>query len=978
MVGEKIKNHNWIHFKRKLNILLGILFLINCYLSSALQAQQQIPVSVREKLLMDFNWRFAFGHPYNTDKDFTNGTSYFSYFAKSGNGDGAASKDFDDRGWRVINLPHDWAVELPFSSRAGYSHGYKTIGRDFPETSLGWYRKTFTVPASDFGKRISIQFDGIFRNSVVWVNGFYLGTEHSGYTSFDYDISDYLNYGGDNVIAVRVDATMEEGWFYEGAGIYRHVWLTKTDPLHVARYGTFVSSKVNGDAAKVNARTTIINEKQTETAFNVEQTILDTLGRTVATAKLNNLHLSAGGKKEFPCLISLNHPNLWSIEDPYLYKLVTTVRSEGKVKDIYETAFGIRTLRFDAKEGFFLNGKHLNIQGTNNHQDHAGVGTAILDALQEFRIRKLKEMGANAFRCSHNPPTPELLDVCDRLGMLVLDENRLMGSTPEHLELLKRMILRDRNHPSVFIWSLGNEEWAIEGNEKGARITSTMQAYARQLDSTRRFTVATSGGWGHGTSTVNDMMGYNYIFNGDIDAQHAAFPNQPAVGTEETTSRSTRGVYADDKANAHMEATDRKPNGTSMETGLKFYAARPFLSGLFFWTGFDYRGEPNPYGWPQVASQSGILDLCGFPKDMFYYLKSWWTDKPVLHLFPHWNWKGKEGQTVDVWAYSNCDEVELFLNKKSLGRKTTPVNSHLEWKVNYEPGTLLARGYKSGKEMISEKVETSGDPASLQLTPDRNILKADREDVSVITVRANDKKDRLVPVANNEIEFFVDGPAKIIGVGNGDPASHEPDRYIEKIDRIPINGLKKLAADSASINSLVQYDIEDSGWKAAFKEVDSENRVKQDTAHLAIIRGTFDLSLMNDSLKVTLLAKSLGELQSVYINGRLIARDVKRGDAGQSYLLDNSLLKKGKNVYAVVCHPLVKKNQWENLNTDPGLIQVIRPASTWKRSLFNGLAQVIIQTTGQPGEITLTASSPGLIKAVLKLQSKSAVLRPSL
>ncbi|MDP4228447.1 MAG: beta galactosidase jelly roll domain-containing protein, partial [Bacteroidota bacterium] len=308
---------------------MGILFLFNGYLSSTLMAQQQTSASLRENLLVDFNWRFAFGHPYDTDKDFTNGTSYFSYFAKSGNGDGAASKDFDDRGWRLVNLPHDWAVELPFDGKAGYSHGYKTLGRNFPETSIGWYRKTFNIPASDLGKRIRIKFDGVFRNSIVWVNGFYLGTEHSGYTSFEYDISDYLNYGGDNVVAVRVDATMEEGWFYEGAGIYRHVWLTKTDPLHVAQYGTFVSSQVAGDSAKVNAQTTIINEKHSTAAFDVEQTIQDARGMTVATKTLNNLTLNAGEQKDYPCLISLDQPSLWSIESPYLYKLVTTIRSEG-------------------------------------------------------------------------------------------------------------------------------------------------------------------------------------------------------------------------------------------------------------------------------------------------------------------------------------------------------------------------------------------------------------------------------------------------------------------------------------------------------------------------------------------------------------------------------------------------------------------------------------------------------------------------
>jgi len=711
--------------------LIICLFFLLATLTSVVAQQTQNPP--RERISMDSNWRFALGHAFDTDKDFTNGTSYFSYFAKAGYGDGAASGKFDDRAWRILDLPHDWAVELPFTNKGGHSHGYRAIGRNFPENSIGWYRKTFTIPQSDLGRRISIDFDGVFRNSVVWVNGFYLGQEHSGYAGFSYDITDYLNYGGENVVAVRVDATMEEGWFYEGAGIYRHTWLTKTSPLHIARYGTFVSSAVKDKSADISARVTIVNDSRKNATFEITQSIVDAEGKSLGTREEKKLILKPGNESEFSCTISIANPKLWSIETPYLHKLLTTVKSEGSVVDYYETTFGIRTLHFDASQGFFLNGKHVKLKGTNNHQDHAGVGAAIPDALQEFRIKRLKEMGSNAYRSSHNPPTPEMLDVCDRMGVLVIDENRLTGTNPEHLDLLKRMITRDRNHPSVFAWSIGNEEWSIEGNITGARIASTMQAYAQRLDSTRYITYANSG-WGSGISTVAEVMGFNYIFNGNIDKQHTDFPNQPGMGTEETTSRATRGVYVDDIPNAHTEATDRKPGGRSMEEGLKFYEARPFLSGLFFWTGFDHRGEPNPIGWPQVGSQCGIVDQCGFPKDMFYYLKAWWGNEPVLHLLPHWNWKGQEGQEIAVWAYSNCDEVELFLNKKSLGKQTVPKNSHLEWKVKYTAGILSASGFKNGKEIIKEKVETTGDPALLQLIPDRSSIKANGNDVSMITV----------------------------------------------------------------------------------------------------------------------------------------------------------------------------------------------------------------------------------------------------
>jgi beta-galactosidase len=917
---------------------------------------------------MDAGWRFALGDACNAEKDFNNGTSYFSYFAKAGYGDGAASGNFDDRAWRIVDLPHDWAVELPFDPKGGHSHGYRALGRNFPENSIGWYRKTFSIPASDLGKRISIDFDGVFRNSIVWVNGFYLGQEHSGYASFSYDISDYLNYGGDNVVAVRVDATMEEGWFYEGAGIYRHTWLTKTSPLHVARYGTFVSSAVKEKFAKVSASATIANDGTKPATFEVEQNFEDAEGKSVGKANLEKLTLSPGAEGDYVSSIGLANPTLWSIETPYLYKLITTVRSGGVVVDRYETPFGIRTLHFDANKGFFLNGKHLKLKGTNNHQDHAGVGTAIPDALQEFRVKRLKEMGSNAYRCSHNPPTPELLDACDRLGMLVIDENRLTGTNQEHLDLLKGMILRDRNHPCVFAWSIGNEEWAIEGNITGARIASTMQAFAQRIDSTRYITYANSGGWGHGISTVAEVMGFNYIFNGNIDKQHADFPNQPSMGTEETTSRGTRGQYVDDKPNAHMQATDREPGGYSMETGLKFYDARPFLSGLFFWTGFDYRGEPNPIGWPQVGSQSGIVDQCGFPKDMFYYLKSWWGSEPVVHLLPHWNWKGNEGQEINVWAYSNCDEVELFLNKKSLGRQTMPKDSHLEWKVKYVPGTLLARGFKNGKEVCRDQVETTGEPVAVQLVPDRTSVKADGQDVSVITVEAKDAKGRPVPTAGNEIEFSLEGPGRIIGVGNGDPSSHDPDKYLETVSSVKIENLREKAVAGKTGLSEVAFDTDDSNWKPAFPKEGFENKSAEDSSKIAVIRGAFVLPEFTDKTQITLLTKSLGEMQDIYVNGQLIAKDIKRDAPGQSYKLDHALLRPGKNIFALVVNPLKKRNQWEELNTDPGMVQVITPAPVWKRKLFNGLAQVIVRSSNESGEMILTARSAGLAPSVIKLE----------
>jgi beta-galactosidase len=931
----------------------------------------------REHLLMDVGWRFAFGNSIDAKKDFNFATGYFSYFAKAGYGDGPASPDFDDRAWRLLNLPHDWTVEMPFDQKAGYSHGYKTVGRNFPETSIGWYRKTFFIPQSDLGKRISIQFDGVFRNAMIFVNGFYLGQEHSGYLPFQYDITDYLNYNGDNVIVVRVDATMEEGWYYEGAGIYRHVWLNMTAPLHVATYGTFVTSVIKNHSADITVRATIANDGRKERNFDIHQTIIDANGNTVSKSQLKNLHLKAGDSREFQYVIPVKNPKLWDVDSPYLYKLITKVTSGDSTIDQYETPFGIRTIHFDPNKGFFLNGKHLIIKGTNNHQDAAGVGVAVPDALQAFRIKRLKEMGDNAIRCSHNPPSPEFLDACDRLGMLVLDENREVGTNAEQLDQLKQMIVRDRNHPSVFLWSLGNEEWTIEGNIKGARITATMQAYAQRLDSSRAFTAAVSGGWDNGTGMVTQVMGYNYIVQGNIDEHHAKFPWQAGIGTEESNTIGTRGIYVTNDSTAHMAPTNRMPENTGTESGWKFYAARPFLAGLFFWTGFDYRGEPTPYGWPQVTSQYGIVDLCGFPKDIFYYLKSWWGKEPVLHIFPDWNWKGQEGKPLDVIAYSNCDEVELFLNHKSLGRKTMPTNSHLEWTVNYEPGTLLALGFKNGKEIMADSIKTTGNPTVIELIPDRSTIKADGEDVSVVTVQVTDSKGRLVPDAENKISFQLTGPGKMIGVGNGDPSSHEKERFVESDSQIVIGNLKAKLVQAKESYPEVSFDFDDSEWRPLTNGQGEYNIEKKDSLKTCIIRGEFNLPDLTDKTEISLWPKSLGEEQAIYINGHLIANNIKRDDPVKQYKLDHTILLKGKNCYAVVGTPFIKRYKYDNLNTDAGIIQVRTFASTWERKVFNGLAQVIVQSDKNPGEITLTATSKGLSAGEIRIHAEPCKLQPA-
>jgi len=739
----------------------------------------------RERLLLDFDWRFHFGHADDPAQDFNFGKR--SAFAKTGELFLPSRENFDDSQWQSIDLPHDFAVGLPFVDAPELiDFGAKPLGREYPATSIGWYRRVFEIPSSDTNRRLAIEFDGVFRDCIVALNGHYLGRNLSGYAPFRYDITDFANYGGKNILVVRVDATEHEGWFYEGAGIYRHVWLVKTNPLNVAHWGTYVTCDVQPGIAQITVNTEIANDSDAQRPCRVVSAIFDKAGKRIATARSSAITIAPWTNHELKQQIDVHDPALWSIDEPNMYRLLTVVEDNSGEDssagvDRYETPFGIRTIHFDADKGFFLNGAHVEIKGTCNHQDHAGVGAALPDRIQYFRIARLKEMGANAYRTSHNPPTPELLDACDRLGMLVMNETRMMSSSKEGLSEFGRMIRRDRNHPSVFLWSMGNEE-PDQGTGRGARIAATMKRLARRLDSSRPVTVAMNGSWGEGYSKIVDVQGFNYFHLGSVDKFHADFPAKPCIGSEEASTLSTRGIYENDKVRGYVSAYDvNKPDwGSLAEDWLNYYSTRPFVAGAFVWTGFDYRGEPTPYKWPCISSHFGIMDTCGFPKDNYFYYQSWWTSKPVVHVFPHWNWQGKEGRPISVWVHSNCEEVELFLNGTSLGRKSMPRNSHLEWEVNYAPGILLARGFQGGKILAESKQQTAGPPAAIQLTPDRQTIGGDGEDIAVITVSILDQKNRVVPIAGNEVSFTLSGPGKIIGVGNGDPSSHEPDKASQR------------------------------------------------------------------------------------------------------------------------------------------------------------------------------------------------------
>jgi len=742
------------------------------------------PIVAQKKISLDEGWKFHFGHAANPDKDFNYSTT--TIFSKSGAAvNTAIDPKFVDTTWTSINVPHDWAVELPFENSTNFdvqSHGYKPVGGFYPETSIGWYRKHFTVAKKDNNDRFEIQFDGIYRNASIWLNGFFVGTNMSGYVGATYDVTDFINFDSDNTLVVRVDATQYEGWFYEGAGIYRHVWLNQHNNLHIPEGGLYVVPELKGKNASVTIETTIENKNLDASQCTVYSYITDRNGKILGTTSEQKVALPVNGNATIKQKLTINNAHLWNLNDPYLYRAIAVVKQDGVIVNQNKSTFGVRTIAFDAKKGFFLNGKHLKIQGTNNHQDHAGIGSALPDYMQFYRIQLLKKMGSNAYRTSHNAPTPELLQACDSLGMLVLDEQRLLNSSTEYISQLERLIKRDRNHPSVFLWSIGNEEGWIQKTEHGKKIAQTLLAKQHELDPSRTSTYAADmGNEFNGVNEVIPVRGFNYREYAVAD-YHRDHPNQPLIGTEMGSTVTTRGIYEKDSIRAYVPDQDITAPwwASKAETWWKLAAENEYWMGGFVWTGFDYRGEPTPYKWPNVNSHFGIMDVCGFPKNIYYYYKSWWTDEDVLHISPHWNWPEKMGKPIDVWVNSNADDVELFLNGKSLGKKTMPRNSHLQWEVIYEPGTLEAVGYKKGKK-ITSKVETTGLAQNIIVTPDKTILTADGKDATVINISFTDDKGREVPIADNMVKFYLTGDAKIIGVGNGDPSSHEPDKCADKM-----------------------------------------------------------------------------------------------------------------------------------------------------------------------------------------------------
>jgi beta-galactosidase len=746
------------------------LFVASCGQANAGSPVQLANATARSRQLIDSDWRFQLD---------TNGAADYS------------SPTLSDANWRKVQLPHDFMVEGGFDPNGDSGHGFRPKG-------VGWYRKTLTAPANPNG-HIWLEFDGIYRDSKVWLNGTLLGEHQSGYTSFYYDVTPYIKSDGPNELVVRADDRADEGWWYEGGGIYRHVWLSTVPPVHVDHWGTFVTTPVvANDSAQVQIETDVRNEAAGSVTVDVESTILN--GTATVSDSTGSVSVPAGGVAPLTQTAQITNPRLWSPDSPHMYMLRTVIKQGSQVIDTYDTPFGVRSIKFDADKGLLLNGVPVKIKGTANHQDFAGVGVGLTDNLNRYRIEILKSMGCNGYRSAHNPPTPEMLDACDNLGVMVVDENRHADNTWDpktndkapHGDMTEvdSLIKRDRNHPSVIIWSLCNEEWSIQFGQAGLDMVQAINNHVKQLDPTRPTTLAEGGdAWDGGSPNLRDAVdiaGANYGM-GKYDDYHKNYPNKPLIATEFASFVSTRGIYADDSTHGYQTSyPDVRPGSfswiTPSDMAWQAIATRPFVAGGFIWTGFEYRGEPTPwqwpYTWPDVNGGWGQMDLCGFPKDAFYYFKAVWgpQDKPVVHIFPHWNWAGHEGQPMRVCVYTNADSVQLYLNGAPIGAaKPVPAFLHAEWTVPYKPGVLIAKGFKNGAPFGSDQVQTTGAATGIAIRQPADAVKADIEDIVPVEVDLIDNHGLVVPDSNLRVRFSVSGAGTVVGADNGNPSDHDPE-----------------------------------------------------------------------------------------------------------------------------------------------------------------------------------------------------------
>ena len=726
---------------------------------------------------MDFSWKFHRG-----EIDMGNKSSHSLDYAscKAGNAKGAAGKLWNDSGWREVDLPHDYYAESEIEECNRHSHGYR-------REDNAWYRKSFLLDESLSDKEFMLVFEGTAVNADFYLNGSIMARSYSAYTETAFDITDRVYFGmKPNVLSVHINGKVTEGWWYEGAGIYRHVRLYVKDKMHIAHNGVFAKptlKKGRKNSWDVSVEVMLENSNYFDKAASVRVGIYD--GDKLISEKESKKQVVAfASKLPVTEVLSVSRPIRWDIDNPKLYTVKCEVIDEsGEVLDEHSERIGFRTFRIDAEKGFFLNEKPLKLKGTCNHQDHAGVGVAIPDSVQYYRIKRLKELGSNAYRCSHNLPSREVLDACDELGMIVMDENRRFESSDEVLKNIEIMVRRDRNHPSVIFWSLFNEE-PLQNTEEGAKIYRRMRSVVAHLDDSRIITGAINGSM-EGAGLEMDATGINYSIHeggvNDIDGFHEKYPHQPIIGSENNSAVTTRGCYKSDREDKQVLSNydeESVPWGTTIRENWKFTKDRDWYAGIFIWTGFDYRGEPTPFIWPSVSSQFGIMDTCGFPKDSFYYNKACFDSKPMIHLLPHWNWK--KGDIVRVAAPTNCDEAELFLNGKSQGRKSGDCINTPEWMIDYERGRILVKGYKNGKCVCKAEQRTALKPYAIKITLATDKIKNDGADTAVLNFAVVDKRGVVVPDADNLIKLRVEGGGYIRGVGNGNPNSHESDVLPER------------------------------------------------------------------------------------------------------------------------------------------------------------------------------------------------------
>lgn len=814
-------------------------------------------VKVRDRADFTENWKFYLG-----DDSLANKAQY------------------DDSKWRTLDLPHDWSIEADFSLSNPATPG----GGALPG-GVGWYRKEFTLDKSSEGKTVYIDFDGIYWNSKVWVNGHLIGERPNGYISFRYDLTPYLKFGEKNVISVRVDNSQQpNSRWYSGSGIYRNVWLVTVDPVHVDYNGTYITTPVvTKDSAEIKVVTTIRNTENTLSVVELYSILVDANGKEIT--RINSaVNIIASGVVTSEQTLKVEKPNLWSVDNPYMYKVVSQIKQKGKIIDEYETPIGIRYFTFDKDKGFFLNGESVKIKGVCNHHDLGCLGAAVNVRAIERQLEILKEMGCNGIRTAHNPPSPELLDLCDKMGFIVMDEAFDMWRKkksphdysqffPEwHERDLTDLILRDRNHPSIFMWSIGNEileQWShIDADtldlqqanmvlnfantldkksvpskdlHVNSLLTLKLADIVKQLDPTRPVTTGNNETEPSNhifRSGAMEIIGFNYHENNWVNF-HEKFPDQKLIITESTSALMSRGYYImpSDSMNIWPERWDKPfdrpvhqcssydnnhvPWGTTHEDTWRLIKKYDHISGVYLWTGFDYLGEPTPFWWPSRSSYFGIIDLAGFPKDVYYMYQSEWTNKDVLHLFPHWNWN--EGQLVDVWAYySNADEVELYLNGKSLGTKTKKDGEfHVFWRVPYTKGTLKAVSRKNGKEVLSREIKTTGKPASIRLTADRNKITADGKDLSFVTVEVLDADGLAVPTADNLIKFSIDGNGIIAGTDNGNPTDS---LSLKKPERQLFSGKAIAVIQSTRKDGKIVLKASSEGLESNYIEISSKKR----------------------------------------------------------------------------------------------------------------------------------------------------------